>query len=212
MAVITLAQYKTIQGVTSTDATRDARISAMIPQVEDDIIAICNNKFLNKNVYFQGDITPDETGGAYSFGCADGGISDSDFTAGDVIYTASFVRNNGRYTTTVIADTKITVSEEVVDEDEVSGATFYLVQWPVGVRLYAAQMLSYLLKHADDAGLQSENIKSYSYSRSSDALQAGYPSIIVQGLKRGWGLVGTGFGSRRSHYDDKRGTWVGESI
>ena len=43
MAVITLAEYKTLAGITGTD--QDARISAFIPLVEDDIIAICNYDF-----------------------------------------------------------------------------------------------------------------------------------------------------------------------
>jgi len=43
MAVITLAEYKTLAGITGTD--KDAQITALIPLVEDDIIAICNYDF-----------------------------------------------------------------------------------------------------------------------------------------------------------------------
>ena len=43
MAVITLAEYKTLAGITGTD--KDAQITALIPIVEDDIIAICNYDF-----------------------------------------------------------------------------------------------------------------------------------------------------------------------
>ncbi len=43
MAVITLSEYKTLAGITGTD--KDAQITALIPLVEDDIIAICNYDF-----------------------------------------------------------------------------------------------------------------------------------------------------------------------
>ena len=43
MAVITLAEYKALAGITG--ATNDTRISAIIPLVQGDIIAICNYAF-----------------------------------------------------------------------------------------------------------------------------------------------------------------------
>lgn len=43
MAVITLAEYKTLAGITG--STQDALITALIPMVEDDIIALCNYDF-----------------------------------------------------------------------------------------------------------------------------------------------------------------------
>ncbi len=212
MAVITLAQYKTLLGVTDTDATRDARIEALIPLIEADIVEICNNTFTIPEVAFSGDITPDETGGVYTFGCADGGMDDVDFAVGDQIYTSSFNRtsNNGRFAITVIADTAITVTEALTDEDEVSGASLTLVQWPSGVRMYAAQMISHLLLHMDDQGLTGESIKSYSYSREANV--SGYPNAIVSGLKRGWGFVKVGRGRRVAHYIDKRGTFIGNEL
>jgi len=40
MAVITLAEYKTLKGITGT--AQDAQISALIPIVQDEIITFCN--------------------------------------------------------------------------------------------------------------------------------------------------------------------------
>lgn len=40
MAVITLAEYKAIRGISGT--TQDTQISALIPIVQDEIIAFCN--------------------------------------------------------------------------------------------------------------------------------------------------------------------------
>lgn len=43
MAVITLAEYKTLAGIS--DTTKDALITALIPIVQSDIISICNYDF-----------------------------------------------------------------------------------------------------------------------------------------------------------------------
>lgn len=43
MAVITLAEYKTLRGIT--DTAQDALISTFIPLVQDDIVQACNNSF-----------------------------------------------------------------------------------------------------------------------------------------------------------------------
>jgi len=43
MAVITLAEYKTLRGIT--DTTQDALISTFIPLVQDDIVQACNYSF-----------------------------------------------------------------------------------------------------------------------------------------------------------------------
>ncbi len=40
MAVITLAEYKALKGITGT--TQDAQITALIPVVQDEIITFCN--------------------------------------------------------------------------------------------------------------------------------------------------------------------------
>jgi hypothetical protein len=64
MAVITLAEYKTLAGISGT--TQDALITALIPLVESDIIAICN----------------------YDFGA---GTADEDFPAGMKLYASQMI-------------------------------------------------------------------------------------------------------------------------
>lgn len=210
MAVITLAQYKALMGVTSTDSTRDARITALIPIIEDDITAYCSRDFLNDEVNFSGYFVVDETSGTYTLTCALGGITDTDLAVGDCILLEGTVRNDGRYTISVLTDTVITTTEALVDESSVL-AEVTLIQWPLGTRGIAARMIAYQLKHGDDAGLTGETIKSYSYSRASSGADAGYPAEILKGLDR-WRYVKTGSGQRRGHYIDHRGSFVGEVI
>ena len=129
MAVITLAEYKTLAGITGTD--KDAQITALIPLIEDDIIAICN----------------------YDFGQ---GTADEDF--------------------------------------------------PEGMKLYAAQMITYQRTAAGNvATMQSESIDGYSYSRAEIG-RSGYPSSIETGLKSKWGRVSAKITQAVTSYRDRRGT------
>jgi len=213
MAVITLAQYKTLLGVTDTDATRDARINALIPQVEGDIVEYCNNDFTNSDISFSGDITPTVAAGSvYTLACADGGIVTAGFSSGDCFVLSGTKRNDGRLTSTTVADTVVTVSDVLVAEDEVS-ATITLIQWPQGLQLIAARMIAYQLAHMADAGLASESIKSYSYSLKAGGLNdAGYPADLLAGLAK-WRNIKTGRARRIEHYpSDRRGSFVADEI
>jgi len=212
MALITLAQYKTLMGITSTDATRDACISALIPQIEQEIVEYCNNQFTNSDIKFTGDFTPTVSSGpVYTLVCSDGGISAVSFAAGDTILLDGTVRNVQRLTGTIFADTVVTVTEPLVAEAEVS-ATITLVQWPAGLQIYAARMIAYQLSHMGDAGLTSEHISKYSYTRASGgAADAGYPQEILRGLDR-WKYLKVGRGRRIEHYTDKRGDYIPSEI
>lgn len=131
MAVITLEEYKLLAGITG--STEDARITALIPMVQSDIVAICNYDF-------------------------DEGTDDEDF--------------------------------------------------PEGIKLYAAQMITYQRTAAGNvATMQSESIDGYSYSRAEIG-QSGYPSSIETGLKSKWGHVSAKIPQATSNYRDRRGTGV----
>jgi len=213
VAVITLAQYKALYQITSTDATRDAAISAYIPLVEADIVRICNNEFLNTDIVFSGSFVPTVAGGpVYTLVCALGGIVTAGFSSGDQFKLEGTVRNDGRLTSTVVADGVITVSDVLVAESAVT-AEITLIQYPAGLYMYAARMIAYQMAHGNDAGLTGESIKSYSYSRASGgASDAGYPQEIVAGLTRSFGYVKVGRGRRLEHYTENRGSFTPSEI
>jgi hypothetical protein len=212
MALLSLAEYKVIYGITDTDATRDAQITAYLPMIEAEIVEYCNNEFLNKDITFSGSFVPTVSAGpVYTLVCALGGISAIGLSAGDQIKLEGTIRNDGRLTTTVIADTVITVSDVLVAESAVD-AKISLIQYPAGLKMYAARMVAYQLAHGNDAGLTSESIKSYSYSRASGgASDAGYPQELLKGLDK-WRLIKTGRGQRREQFIDRRGNFVGDII
>lgn len=213
MALITLAQWKTLLGITSTDATRDARVTTLLPQLEDDIVTYCNNNFLNTDVSFSGSFVLAVAGGTtYTFTCALGGISDTTLAIGDCILVEGTTRNDGRYTIATISDTVITTTEVITAEAAVD-IEITLIQWPKGLQLYAARMISYQIDHMADAGITGEVIKSYSYTRRQygEMADPGYPQELTRGLDR-WRLYKTGHAHTKTHYIDKRGTYLGDTV
>lgn len=206
MALITLAQWKTLLGITSTDATRDARVTALLPYLEDDIVNYCNNDFLNTDITFGSNFVLTIPGGTtYTLTCALGGISDIGFAIGDNFLFEGTLRNDGRYTIVTVSDTVITVTEAITAESAID-AEITLIAWPNGLKLYAARMISYQVDHMADAGITGEVIKSYSYTRRQygEMADPGYPQELMRGLDR-WRKLNTGHAQTRLHYNDKRG-------
>jgi hypothetical protein len=200
--IATLSEIKTILGYT--DTSHDAQIVSLIPMVEDDIITECNNTFIHSTIYFAGDIVSTVAGAVYSFDCADGSMDDAELDVGDIIYARGSARNDGYYTITAIADTKITVREPLKAHAEES-FTLYLVDIPVGLKIYIAKMVAWQINHASDSGLTGESIGNYSYSRSAgSSSDAGYPAEILRGLAK-WKRVTTKMGSIQTHFRDYRG-------
>jgi len=78
--------------------------------------------------------------------------------------------------------------------------------FPEGIKLYAAQMITYQKVAAGNvATMQSESIDGYSYSRAEIG-RSGYPSSIESGLKSKWGRVSVKIPQAVTNYRDRRGT------
>lgn len=198
--IATLGEVKALLGIT--DTTYDTLIAAWLPIVEDDIIEYCNNSFIDQDISFTGDITQTVTGSVYTLDCADGGIVASHITSGDIIYLEGSDRNDGYYTTTALTDTKITVTEPIKAHAEAE-LTVYLVKFPTALQIYLSRMISYMIHHANDAGITSESIGNYSYARSVIS-DAGYPADVMCGLRK-WRNIRCTYGSIIPHLRDRRG-------
>lgn len=212
MAVITLAEYKTFNGITSTDATRDARISALIPEIEAYIVEYCNNAFTNPDVEVSGLMTTTAAAGpVYTLDLAAGGFTASGIVSGDIVAFSGSRRNDGRFTVSSVADTALTVAEAVTSETATFPGYVKLVQYPNGLKFIASRMIAYQMEHMADAGMQSESIGKYSYSRQASTNAAGYPDEILKALDK-WRNVSIPKGIRRDQYNDRRGSWIGGTI
>lgn len=147
----------------------------------------------------------------YTIDLAAGGFTASGIVAGDLVELTGSKRNDGRFTVSSVADTALTVAEAVTSETTSFAGHVKLVQYPSGLKLIASRMISYQMEHMADAGMQSESIGKYSYSRQASSNAAGYPDEILKALNK-WRNVSIPRGVRREQYNDQRGSWVGGTI
>jgi len=204
--IATLAEIKTLLGISG--STQDAQIAALIPIVEADLIEHCNNDFLNDSVQFLGDCTITAAGGVYKIECADGGMDAEGFAVADPVYLDGSVRNDNYYTVKTIAAGYIEVNEATVAESTATAMTVTLVTIPAALKIYFARMISWQLNHANDAGMQSENIGNYSYSMAKTSSDAGYPADILRGLDK-WRRIRAVRGSIIEAFRERRGSTSG---
>jgi hypothetical protein len=203
--IASLATVKSILGYT--DTTHDARITTMLPIVEADLIEYCNNRFLNTDISFGGSCTITASAGVYKIVCADLGMDEVSFAENDIVYLDGSTRNDGYYTISAIAAGEITIAEALVAQATASGMTLSLAEFPQAIQLSFARMIGYQVEHANDAGMQSEHIGKYSYSRQASTNADGYPDEILKALNK-WRNVSVPKGVRRDQYNDRRGSWV----
>jgi hypothetical protein len=141
----------------------------------------------------------------YKIVCADNGMDQEGFTAGDKIYLEGSKRNDGYLTISSVAAGYIQVNELLVVESTAQAITVKLASFPSALKIYVAKMVGYQVYHANDSGITGENIGNYSYSRSGGgALDDGYPQEILKGLNR-WRMMSLKKGSIKNVFRDYRG-------
>lgn len=199
--IASLGEIKAILGYS--DTTNDARIMALLPMVEAEVLEYCNNTFLHSSIYFSGDIVCSVTAGpVYSFTCSDGGMDDAEIAADDIIYLSGSNRNDGYYTVLSVADGAIVVKEKLIAQASAE-LTLYLVDFPEALKIYVAKMIAFQLDHATDAGITSESIGNYSYSRAA-TIASEYPVDIMRGLDK-WKRIKVGYSSITIQMRERRG-------
>jgi len=114
-------------------------------------------------------------------------------------------------TTSTANDTQISTLIPLIQGDIISICNFafgtdsdpVVETFPTGMKLYASQMINFLLSGLSDSGLlKSENIGSYSYSKN-DLGTSGYPISIEKGLSR-WTRASCKTPSIMTQYRDRR--------
>ena len=166
-------------------------LNMLIPIVENAIVGICNNEFIDTYQSLNG-IMP--TCYTYSntiyFQKSDNSINDdtNDFTqtsfkSGDIIRVYNSINNDKMFTISSLAAHKIIIDSDyytINNEDVGNTIVFARVSFPDEFKLIATQMLKFnLQKHG--VLFKSEKIDDYSYIRDVN-LANGYPADIVAGL------------------------------
>jgi hypothetical protein len=173
------------------------RIKTLIPYVQDKVVAVTNNKFINPKIYLRTTyltfasadnptITLDDP--AFDFS----GIG---FANGDDIAVIGTVKNNGIYQISTVGTDVLTLTVDasgvIKDEDPLNDYDYtwsdmfiYYVLFPRAIKPAVANMIRYdMLDRMNRSGVQSETIGNYSvsYMRAAE-LGYDYPADIISGL------------------------------
>ena len=181
--ILTRAECKTLLREAST--SYDSIIDTLLPIVQDDIIRHTNNTFFSRQTIVEGN--------GISFAVSTGGgdkISDTnedfldddiEFVAGDV-YVSGSKHNDGVHQVASVAAGTLTLASTsgVTAEDADSYIKVAQVEWPEALKLPAAKMVWYQIKHAkmDDAASDSKEGQSLSYAGTDM-----YPDRIMSSLR-----------------------------
>lgn len=196
MAITTLAQAKTILGITGT--TQDALITALIPMVEADYLAIRNRPFdigatltINTGAGATGNITVTIDGVGVLVAVLAGD------TAAQVARKIKSAINDGyTYTssisgavitiTSIYADTEVTVAFADTGTTGVTATVSgTVVIYPTGAEMTAIEMIAYRISRKP-VGVASESLGDHAVSYA--AVNGQYPIEVTKAIKRyvGW--------------------------
>lgn len=103
------------------------------------------------------------------------------FAAGDTVLVTGTRRNNGFYSVAAVSATALTVSEDLADESAPSYLFFCNV--PASFTQLVGRLIWYdIYARTTGAGLKSERVGTYSFTRQDADTALGYPSDITGGL------------------------------
>ena len=147
MALITLAQAKALLSLTSTDATRDALITTLIPLVQARIVEYCRNSFLLVDVQLEADTIAFTNAAPALITDSDSGFVDAGFTNLCDVKVQGSACNDGIYNVTTVAAGTLTLTtgEVLITEAASLVITLTRVRWPKDLQLDTAQIINYYL-------------------------------------------------------------------
>ncbi len=179
MALITLVEVKLRLGIADSDTSRDDMISAMIIDIRDWLPDFLNNKFLNKNLFYNA--------GTISFSSitvsdSESGFLDAGFVTGMDIFIDDSDSNNGFYLLATAQAGSMTITSDTFTTEAAGDATpiIYQVLYPPGLKTPVANLIRWQMNQEVVQNIASEKIGDYSVSYAS---VDNWPSSIKAGLK-----------------------------
>ena len=170
--IITLAQAKTLLGITGT--AKDTLMTALIVEAESKYLEVRNRPFTQ----ITGDLTTD-----------DKTVSNIALYDANSVYNAILVdRMDYLFNDTNSIDNYVTdIDSDTLELDTASTTTatdVIFTVYPKGSKMVAAKLISYLSQKSSMNGLQSESVGSYSWSKGSDGNPAGIPDDLFKSIDR----------------------------
>jgi hypothetical protein len=147
-------------------------LTSEILSLESLIRKYTNNNFNNRNIRYESNILNNEL------------ILDSKYLkVGDTIQIALSKFNDGIYTIESINDGRITLNENLYDEDKILVTK---VDYPHDVKMGVIKMLKWQLEKSDKVGIQSETISRHSvsyFNMDNGNSELGFPTSLLGFLK-----------------------------
>lgn len=194
MSVVNLGKIKALLSIT--DNTYDSIISTLIPIVQEDMLYYLNNGFQDENIKYESANISIVRGTPDTITDADSQFVNYNFAVGmDILVEGGGNTNFGVYTLegvaagTLTLNTNNTVRSQTYNDNYTSPGTIKIsmINWPMGIEWYFAQMIWFNIDRT-----KVDDIKSKSLGPSSityrDLQSGGYPSIVLNGLKK-WKLL-----------------------
>jgi len=126
------------------------------------------------------DCTFDAAAGTVTVDDVYGSLTDT-FATGDTVFISGTRRNNGYYTISGVTAEALTITEALADETAPSFLFFADV--PAALIAIIARMVWYdIYSRPTGAGLKSERVGTYSYTRQDQSSTLNYPDDIIGGL------------------------------
>lgn len=190
MAAITLAEVRTLQGLSTGDTAQADKISKLIPFVERDVADYCND-------YFDDGLIYRESGSQFEFvrggpdTITDGGseFSTAGLLSGDQIVVQGSESNDGIHTAVTVAAGTLTLAStnelRAYDQDDSYRASGTVrisrLDWPKSLKPTVAKMVMFHLESPRESDAQAETIDDYSVTYKG---QDAYPERITSALDR----------------------------
>lgn len=148
MPIITLNEVKSLLQLTTTDATRDALITSLIPFVQKNVIRYCKNSFLNQQIVLVSSAFAFTIEGSgtlvYKITDENSRFTDYKFIAGDYKVSGSLL-NDGIYQVTNVAADALTVTEVLKAEAAGEDIQITKVEFPDDIKIPVSQYISWLI-------------------------------------------------------------------
>lgn len=177
--IITLEKAKQLLAVA--DNSKDTDITEKLKSLEVMIRNLTNNKFLDRRI---------RSNKKLIFASANKTITGDTFQAlgfrvGDTIDIDECLLNKGIFTVTAVTDNSITVSEAIVDEENIT--LISKIIYPYDLVQGIIKLISFDFKMSDKIGVKQESISRYSvtyYDVNSTESIEGYPAALMKFLDK----------------------------
>lgn len=183
MYFVTTDEVKQLLGIT--DAAQDGLIDALIPLVQESVLALTHNPFTRPEVCLVGGALTFAAGEPATISDGGAGFADAGFVAGMAVYVEGSFFNDGYYRLADVSAGALTLAEgeALVNESPSSfrPVSVFMAQIPNAVKLVCARMIGHDLQQR--SGVAAEKIGNYSVTYEAAGKAAGYPESITGALK-----------------------------